>query len=62
MGFLVAGFSLLRPSVLDLGSGLGQTDDDHQRLIAHLWGLEHNKRIDGQFKSTQRDQINATDW
>jgi len=39
-------FSLLRPSVLDLGSGTeqtdGQTDDGHQCIMSHPKGAGHN--------------------
>jgi len=42
MGFFPANFQLsIWPSVLDLGSGTGQTDDGHQRIM--WWLVGHNK-------------------
>jgi len=37
IGFLLPIFSLLRPSILDWGSGTGQTDG-HQCIMLHLMG------------------------
>ena len=41
--------SLLRHSILDLGSGTGQTDsqtdDGHQSIMPHPMGARHNLRF-----------------
>jgi len=54
MDFFPAIFSLLRPSVLDLGSGTepidGQTDDGRQRLILiRPMGTGHKTKFYGRY-------------